>query len=176
MAIDVAPFEQAQLVHGGWVAEDHAGVIHKFRQPDGGGMVHQRDKIPGLDPGAGGFHLGRGNAGRQLHANVHQGMAAGLLKIADAIGADHVGDFMWIADCGRHPQRRHAAVEFERCDERAFDMQMRVDEAWHQCQVRDIDGPLALIGGADPHDRVTTDRHVARDHRVGHKVPDHAAA
>ena len=73
VAVDVAALERFKLGHAAGVFEQNAGVVHEFGQTNHARMIHQRHQIGGLQPRAGGFHMGRGHAGRQVDANIHQG-------------------------------------------------------------------------------------------------------
>ena len=168
MAVDMAAREQPQLFHAAGVAVDHAGIVHEFGQPDTGRMAHHLRQIARLQRRTGGFHMGRRHAGRQLHADVDQRVFGRLLKITNTRQADDIGDLMRIADGGGHATGADAAVELERRDERAFDMQMRVDETRHQRQAGDVDHLAPLIARAKAYDGVASDRHIALYQRAGH--------
>ncbi len=120
MAIDMTALEERELFHGGGVTVDHAGIVHEFGKADARGVAHQRRNIGGQQFGPGGFHMGGGHAGAELDADVHHGALRGGLKIADALGPDHVGNLVRIADRRGDAARRDAAVEFERRHERRF--------------------------------------------------------
>ena len=73
-------------------------------------------------------------AGTQLDSCTRRSITVALgavEEVADALGAQHVGDLVRVADRRRDAVRQHAAVELERRDQRGFDVQMRVDEAGH---------------------------------------------
>ena len=72
MAVNVAAPEGLQLLNAARVFVQNTGVIHELGQADHPRVVHQRHQIGGHQPGTCGLHMGRGHAGRQLHADVHQ--------------------------------------------------------------------------------------------------------
>ncbi len=176
VAVDMAALEKRELGDAAGVAVDDAGIVHEFGETDAGGMAHDAPEVAGMDGGARGFHMGRGHAGGQLHADVHQRVAARLLKVSDAGQADDIGDLMRVADRGGDAARGDAAVEFEGRDEGAFDVEMRVDEAGDEDEAGDVDDLAPFVGVADADDGVARDRHVAVDHRAGHHVEDLTAA
>ena len=176
MPIHMPALEEVQLGHRPRVTMNDARIIHELRQPDPRRMPHQRRQVLRLDLRAGGLHIRRRHAGRQLHPDIHHRPFAGLLEIPDAIRPDHVGNLVRVADRRGHPPRRNAAVELERRHQRAFDMQMRVDEPRHQYQAADVDHLAPLVILADPDNPVATDRHVALHARPGHQVEHLAPA
>ncbi len=175
VAVDVPTFKETQLGHRARIAMEHAGIVHEFGQPQPGRIPHQVREIIGRQRGAGGLHVRGRHAGRQLHLEVHQQVRRGALEVADALGAHDVRDLVRVADRGGHAARRHAAVELERRDKRAFDVQVRVDEAGHQDQPGHVDHLCGVVRIAGADDAVTDDRHVALEQRAGHQV-EHAAA
>ena len=78
---------------------------------------------------------------------------------------------MRIADRGRHPARQNAAVEFKGCDQRAFDVQMRVDKSRNEDAPRNVDLALPRIGAKDADDRITADRHIGLDQVATPDIP-----
>ena len=176
MPVDMPAVEQPQFVHRLRIAVYHPGIIHEFREADARGMAAQRRDIRGQKLSARRLHMGRGHAGGQLHPDVHHGEFGRALEIADALGAQHVGDLVRVADRGGDPARRHAAVEFQRRDQARFDVQMRVDEAGHQDLAAHVDHVAAIVFGAGADDPVAADRHVSVQKRAGHQVEDAAAA
>ena len=121
-------------------------------------------EILDLEPRAGGFQMRRRHAARELHAQIHRGRRARRRgNICRPVDAEHVGDLMGIADRGGDAMGEHAAVEFERRDQRGFDMQMRVDEAGYDDLAGDVDLARAAIFALRAHDAVAADRDVALD-------------
>ena len=173
--VDMPPFEGLQLGHRARIAKDHAGIVHELGQSDHAGMVGQGGQIIRRQFGPRRFHMCRGHAGGQVHADIHHRARRGVQEIADPRQAADIGDFMRVADRGGDAPGQHAAVEFIRRDAGRFDMQMRVDEAGHQELAGHVDDPLALVTGADAHDPVAANGHVARNPCACHHVPDGAA-
>ena len=176
VAVDVPALEQRELFHRGGVAMNHAGIIHELGQTDARRVAAQPRDVGRRQLGPGGFHVGGGHAGRQLHPQVHQQPLGRALEPAHPLGPQHVGDLVRIADRGGDPARGHAAVELDGRDQAAFDVQVRVDEARHQRQAGHIAYPRRVVGGPDAHDGVTHDRHIARDHGAGDQIEHLPAA
>ena len=87
-------------------------------------------------------------AGTQLESCTRRSIAVASeasRKYLKPVDAEHVGDLVRIADRGRDAVGEHAAVEFERRDQRGFDMQMRVDEAGDDDLAGDVDLARAAI-------------------------------
>ena len=124
-------------------------------------MITEWQQVLDIQPCAGGFEMGGGHAARQLHADVHDGLFRALKEIADSGGADDIGDLMRIADRGGDAARQHAAVELMRCDQRAFDMQMGVDEPGYDDLAGDVDCVDALIAFQCSHNAIATDGDIA---------------
>ena len=73
-------------------------------------------------------------AGTQLESCTRRSMTGfhgAVEEVADASGAEHIGDFVRVADRGGHAMAQHATVKLRRRDKRRFHMQMGVDEARH---------------------------------------------
>ena len=170
MAVLVPPFEQPQLVHHLRVTMDHAGIVHHLGQTNAGRMIHHFRNVICQQFGPGSFHMGRWNAGRQLNANIHQAVFAGGLEIANAIQSDHIGNFMGVTNGRRHTARTNAAVKFKRRNQRAFDVQMRVDKPGNKRQARYINGFTRLILCADPDDRIAANGHIAFNELTGDQI------
>ncbi len=94
----------------------------------------------------------------KLHAQVHRRRHRRVEEIAKAGDAEHVGDLVRIADRGGDAVGEHAAVEFERRDQRGLDVQMGVDEAGNDDLAGDVDLDRAAIVAQRSHDAVAGDR------------------
>ena len=161
MTVDMAALEGFELGHAGRVTGEHAGEVHEFGQPDHLGMITEGQKVIDVEAGAGGLQMGGRHAARELHTDVHDGLDRAVEEIADPRGADHIGDLVRIADRRGDAARKHAAVELVRCDQRAFDVQMGVDEAGYHDPAGDVDFPYAGIGFQRADDAVAADGDVA---------------
>ena len=175
MPVDMAARKGLQLGDAACILVQHPGIVHEFRKPDHTGMIHQRDQIIRPQPRAGGFHMGGRHAGRQLHPDIHQGAGGRLQEILDARQPTNIGNFMRIANGGRHAMRGHTAVKFKRGDKAAFNMQMRVDEPRHKDFACDVNFARTLIAAKHPYNRVTTNRHIGWHQIAGDQIK-HAAS
>ena len=157
MAVDRPGLEGGELGEAGRIAPEHAGEIHEFREAEHLRMVGERQEIADFEPRAGGLQIGRGHAARQLHAQVHRHRHRGVEEEADPRRPEHIGDLVRIADRGGDAVPQHAAVEFQRRDQRAFDVAMGVDEAGNDDLAADVDLALAAIVAERP-DNAVADR------------------
>jgi hypothetical protein len=172
VAVDVPPLEGAQLGEAARVAREHARVVHELGQADHLRMVRDLQQVRRVEPRAGGLHARRRHAARELDAQVHHGALGRLQEVADALHARDVGDLVRVADRRRHAAGRDAALELEGRDEGGFDVQVRVDEAGHENEARDVDLAPAAVAAERADDAVAADRHVARQQRARDQVED----
>ncbi len=93
----------------------------------------------------------------------------------DALGAEHIGDLVRIADHRGDAIGQHAAVEFMRGDERGFDVQMRVDEAGHDDPAGNVDLGCALIIRTGADDAVAADGDIGCDKFARHQIEEATA-
>ncbi len=124
--------ERGELGEAGGIAREHAGEIHEFGEAEH--LWDGRRAAADRRPRAARRRSRDAVAGTQLDSCTRRSIAVadrGVEEIAQARRAEHVGDLVRIADRRGDAMREHAAVEFERRDQRGFDMQMRVDEAGH---------------------------------------------
>ncbi len=176
MAVDVAAAKCLELFHAAGILVDDTGIIHELRQPDHLWRIHERHEIGRRYRRARGLHRRGRHAGRQVHPDVHHRLLRAGKEILDPRHADHVGDLVRVADRRRHPTRAHAAVEFVRRDEGAFDVQMGVYEAGNERLAGHVDHLAPLVIGADPDDGVAADRDIAGDHGPRHHIQHLPAA
>jgi hypothetical protein len=85
-------------------------------------------QIPGIQPGAGGFHVRGRHAGGQGEEAVH-GLALGRSEhVVDARRPQHVGDLVGIGHHGGGAAGGHGAGEFGDAGHGTFDVDVRIDE------------------------------------------------
>ena len=170
MPVDVTPLKRFKLGKTTGVLHQHTGIIHELCQPDHAPLVHQRHQILRRQPRAGCLHMGRGHAGRQVHPKIHHQLRGCLQKVADPRHPADIRNLMRIADRCRYPPRGNAAVELVRCDQRAFHMQMRVDEAGHQHPAGNVDFPHAAIVAEHANNGISADRHIGFHKVAGDQI------
>ena len=175
MPVDVPTLEGLKLLQTLRVLHQHAWIIHELGQPDDLGMVHEWHQIRSHQPRPRRLHVGRGHAGRQLHPQVHDQLRCGLKEEPDALDPADIRDLVRVADCRRYAPGCHAAVELVRRHQRAFHMQMCVDEAGDQHLARDVDLAFAAVGPEHANNGIAADRHVGFDQIPGDQV-EHATA
>ncbi len=175
VAVDMATGKGLEFRKTARILEQHAGEIHELGQPDDARMIHQRNQIGGLQPGTRRFHMRRGDAGRQLHADVHHRARTRFEEIVYAFQPADIRNLVRIADRRRHTARADAAVELIGRDKRAFDVEVRVDEPRHKDLAGAVDDPPSVVAAEHADDGVPANRDIRLDQLSRHEV-EHAAA
>ena len=175
MAIDMTALEGIELGKTDRVLVDDAGEVHEFRQTDDLFVVAERQELFDRQIGAGCLQMGSGHAARELDADIHDRLTGGIEEILDALGAEHIGDLMWIADHGGDAIRQDAAVEFMRRDQRGSDMQVGIDEARYDDLAGYVDFARPGVIAACADDAVTADGDVGRNQFAGDEVKEPSA-
>ena len=170
MPVDMATLERHELGDDARIGIEHAGEVHHFGEADDLGMGSERFEVMDFERCTGGFEGGGGDAGRQVDADVHHRLLGAIEEIFDALGAQHIGDFMGVADHGGDAVRQHAAVEFEGGDQGGFDVQVRVDEAGDGEAAVAINGDLAVVARMGADDAVGDDGNVGLGDRAGDHI------
>ena len=88
---------------------------------------------------------GGGHAARQHEAHVERQVLGGLQHILDTVGAHDVGDLVRVGDNSRGTVRKNGLGELLRAHKRAFEVDMRVDEAGQHELAAHVDLDLALV-------------------------------
>src|SRR5579872_3948596 len=117
----------------------------------------------------------RRHAARELHAQIERGRERSVEEILDPFSAEHIGDLMGIADSRRHAMTEHATIEFERCDQRRFDMEMRVDEAGDDDLARNVESPRAAVIALRSDNAIAANGDVAFDKLASDEVENPTA-
>jgi hypothetical protein len=172
MAIDMAALEGLQLGKTDRVLVDDAGEIHEFRKPDDLGMVAEGQEALDRQVGAGRLQMGGGHAARKLHANIHDGFERAVEEELDALGAEHIGDLVRIADDGRHAIGQDAAVKFMRRDQRGFDVQMGIDETGNDDAAGNVDFGATVVVAAGADDALARDGDIRGDELTRHEIEE----
>lgn len=170
MAVDMIARERDQLVEHSIVMGKDAGEVHEFRQTDDRRVVAQGNEVIGGQPRAGGFKLGCGNTTRQLYPKVEGKLLRRIEEVTQALRAEHVGDFVRVADRGGGAVRQDATFKLVGRDQGAFNMQMRVDEAGDDHLVAGVDFTHAAIVVIGADDAVAADRDVAAINLAGRDI------
>ena len=178
MAIDMAVLEGGELGDDGGVGIEHARKVHEFGKADDFGVIAERQQVGDLQLCARGFEGGCRYAGGEVDPDIHHRALGATEEIDDGFGTQHIGHFVRIADRGGDAMGQHAAIEFERGDQRGFDMQVRVDEARHGETPAAVDLLDALVIGMGADDPVADNGDVGLGDRPGNDVehphvPDH---
>ncbi len=161
MAVDLHIGESRELREHRRILVQHAGHVHELGQPQHLRMMLEGQQVFRLQPGARRFEVGRRHAGGKLNAQIHYRDGSAFQKVLQTGKAQHVADFVRIADRRRRPARRHAAVELQRRHQRRLAMDMAVDEPRHGNQPTPVDLGGALVGLVGAHDAIARDRNIA---------------
>ena len=153
-----------------------AGHVHELRQADHLGVMAMRNQVGGGEPGAGGFKVGCGHTGGELHPQIERRMLCGVQKILQSLQAQNIRDFMRITDSSRHAVGKYAAVELQRSDQRALAVHMAIDEARHGEAALGVDLLHAAIAVEGAHDEAAADSDVAGLQFAGDQVQDAGVA
>ena len=172
VAVDVAVLEGQELVEDRVLGGEHARKVHELGEADHLRMGAERQEVGGEKLGARGLEGGRGHAGGELDAKVHHRRFRRGEEVADALGAEHVGDLVRVADRGGDAVRQDQAVELGRGDQRGFDVEGRVDEAGDGEAPGTVDLAPAGIGVAGADDAVADDGDIGRRHAAGDDVEE----
>ena len=175
VAVDRAGLKGGKLGEAGRIAGEQTRKIHEFGEPEHLRMVGELYEVADLEPGAGGLEVRGGHAARKLHPEVHGRRHRAVEEISEARLAEHVADLVRIADRGRHAVGEHAAVEFERRDQRQFDVAVGVDEAGHDDLAADVDLADARIFAERADDPIVADGDVAFDQFAADEIEDPSA-
>ena len=141
----MAVLEGGQLGDDARIGVEHTGEIHHLGQSDHLGVVAEGQEIVDFELGPGGLERGRRHAGTEIDPNVHDRLFRRGEEIGDAFGTGDIGDLVRVANDGGNAVAQDAAVEFERGDQRGFDVQMGIDEAGYGKASPAIDCLVALI-------------------------------
>ena len=133
-------------------------------------MIAQGNKIGGGERRAGGFQMCRWYAGGQIDPQVHHQRFGAIEKIPDALGADDVGDLMWIADHGGDAVGQDAGVEILRRQQGGFDVGVRVDEPRHDDLAGGVDLARTGIAAESADDGVAGDCDVRFNQIAGGQI------
>ncbi|MCY1227100.1 hypothetical protein D9M72_393600 [compost metagenome] len=155
VAVDMRALKGVELGEADRVLVHDAGEIHELGEADDFWMVAERQKPFDWQIGARRLQMCRRHAGRELDADVHDRFERRIEEELDAFGTEHVCDLVRVADDGRDAERQDAAVEFMRCHERRFDVQMRVDEAGHDDAAGNVDFLASVVVAEGADDAVT---------------------
>src|SRR5690606_3399640 len=116
MAINMLALKGLKLGHTDWVFVDDAGKIHKFRKANDLGMVTEGKELFNWQVRASRFQMRGWHTRRELHANIPDGFKRPIEEELTTFSAQHIGNFMRIADDGGHAIRQDAAIKFMRRD------------------------------------------------------------
>jgi hypothetical protein len=125
--------------HDVGIAVDDTGEIHHFREVDERGVGAEFLDGFRSQRGAGRFEIGRGHAGWDAEMDFAGCLRRQFLHVADALRAEHVGDFVRVGNRGHRAVDHRDAGELGRGEHGTLDVHMGVDETRAQ---------VALLGDA----------------------------
>jgi hypothetical protein len=164
------PWKASELGHDARIGGEDAGVVHHLGEADDLPVPAELQEVGDLQRRAAGLVRRGGDAGREVDAQIHDHALGVFEEVADAVGAQHVGDLVRIADRGGDALGQHAAVELERGDERGFDVEVGVDEAGHGKAAVAFDQPHAVVIAIGADDAVADDGDVGVGDGAGDDV------
>ena len=120
------------------------GKFMNSARPEHLRVVGEREEVADLEPRAGGFEM---RSPARSSTSARAGPSPSPSRRRGNSGGpptpEHVADLVRVADRGRHAVAQHAAVEFERRDQRRLDVAMGVDEAGNDDLAADVDLAVA---------------------------------
>ena len=119
------------LAHQFGVVVDDAGVVHHLREVIDVGRGHQFFDVVGINGEARRLEIRRRHTARRTEEELERHFLAVVDHVADALLAQHIGDFVRVADGGHRAMARSQPSKFRRHEHRALDVHMRIDEARH---------------------------------------------
>ena len=171
--VHVPPREGVELRQQASVLRQHAREVHHLRQPQRRRVRQVRQQVPDLEPCPGRLQLRRRHAGAEVHLQRHHERQRRVQEVAQPRHAQDVRDLVRVADRRRRPARQHALLERVRQDQRALDVQVRVDQPRRQHPAPRLDLAPPAIRPVRADDRVAAHRHVPRlVDRPGRRVED----
>ena len=126
----------------------NAGEIHHFSEAQNTLVIIEGIDCPVIQQGAG-FIQRRGRyAGRQHYPDIHREAFRRLQDILNPLSSHNVGNFMRIGDHRGGAVGEHCLYEFRRRDERAFQMNVRVDETRQHDPAAHVDFRFSVVFSA----------------------------
>ena len=105
LARGIGGFEDA---HHARLRFQHRAHVHDFGEARDIRPGHQFADLVGLEIGAGDFEPGRSrHAGRRLHDEAQRQIARRLDRVADAVEAEHIGEFVRVPEDRGGALRHH---------------------------------------------------------------------
>ena len=175
MPVDVLGALERELLELGGIAGDHAREVHHLGQADHAAAPEQTLEIAGRQRSARRLVRRRGHARRGHEEDVERQAGADIEQPVDAVGSEDVRDLVGVGDDRRRPHRQHEPRELVHHQLRRLEVEMRVDEPWHDVLLGDIERFRALVL-AKPGDVAVTDGDVHLEPLAGEDGQDAAAA
>jgi len=119
------------LAHQFGVVVDDARVVHHLREVIDVGRGHQFLNVVGINGEARRLEIRRRHTARRTEKELERHFPSVVNHVADAFFAQHIGDFVRVADGGHRAVNRSQPSKFRRHEHRALDVHMRIDEARH---------------------------------------------
>ena len=168
--INMARTEGFELGENAVIPRKDTREVHQLGQANDLRMFSVRCEVGRFQLRAGCFHHGRGHAGRQGDAQIHQRAARPFERVIETCRTEHVGDLVRIPHGGGHAVRQDAAIELGGTDERGFDVAMRVDQAGRDVAPGRVDLLHPAIVTAHADNAIPDHRDVAVNHALAHDV------
>ena len=169
-AVDGAVLEGVELREDVRVAGDDAREIHDLGETVDDVVIQKSSQVGGVEGRARGCHVRRGDAAGSIGDDAKRQAPACVGHEADARRTGDVGDLVRVGDGGGHAARDDRGGDLAREAERAFDVDVAVDQARRDEGVLEVDGFAPGVAGADAGDAVGVDGDVGGFDRAGKDV------
>src|SRR5580704_4047239 len=170
MTVNVFVLEDNQFFESAGIQPQDAADIHEFGKADRLRVVCEILKALSAERGPRCFKRGCRYAGGQLDQKVHDCVFGTFLEIGQGWLAKNIRYFVRVTYRCCRPARKNAAVELHRCDQRALDMNVRIDKAGNGGQSLPIDYIVAVILGISPGDGLIGYRDIGFPELAGYKI------
>jgi hypothetical protein len=177
VAVDVTRAVEGELRELAIVAGDHAREVHHLGEPDHPPAAEEPFEIPGRERPPRRLEVGGRDARGSHEEDLERKRRADVEEPVDAVGAEDVGDLVWIRDDRRCPERQDKPRELVDEELRRLEVHVCVDESGDDVPFGRVDDSGRLIAPEACHEPVA-DREVdleplAREDREDAPAADH---
>jgi hypothetical protein len=174
MAVDVVRQACVELRELGGESSDYAWEIHHLRHANRAMPSQQALDVAWREWASRRFESRRRDAGGGHDINVEGQILQTVEQPVDAVGAQHVGDFVRVGDHRGCSVREHRPGELVNGQLGRFDVHVRIDEARNNVSTRNVDA-LAPVIAAESDDVAVFDGYVDIEPFLG-EDGEHATA
>jgi hypothetical protein len=172
--VEVFLLEEEDLVQHLGDGEEHAGKIHHFGKAQDARVREEGGEVRRPEVRSGGLEVRRRNARWQVEVGVEGRPFGRIQHVADSLEPEDVCDFMRVGHDGRRAPGGRSRAEGPGAEERAFDVDVAVDEAGCEVRPSGVDDVCGGAVGAPAENESPADGEVDRVDAAGEDV-HHAA-